>query len=49
MNSLAGKLGLLDDDLKREEKLVRLCEDLRAKILTPVAGELEWSCSEADL
>ena len=49
MNTLATKLGLLDDDIKQEEKLFRLCADLRSKILTPVDGEFSWRYSEADL
>jgi alpha-mannosidase len=49
MNALASKLGLLDDDIKQEKKLFRLCDDLRSKILTPVAGALNWRYSEADL
>jgi alpha-mannosidase len=49
MNALAGRLGLLDDDIKQENKLFRLCEDLRAKILTPVAGSLDWRYTEADV
>lgn len=49
MNALASKLGLLDDDIKLENKLFRLCEDLRAKILTPVAGSLGWRYTEADV
>ena len=28
MNALSSKLGLLDDDIKQEEKLLRLCADL---------------------
>jgi alpha-mannosidase len=49
MNTLAHKLGLLDDDIKQENKLIRLCEDLRQKILTPVEGEIAWHYTEADL
>src|SRR4051812_24674944 len=49
MNVLATRLGLLDDDIKEEAKLLRLCEDLRAKILTPVSGEIAWRYSEAEL
>ena len=40
-NPMSAKLGLLDDDLKMEGKLVRLCKDLEAKILTPVGG-VDW-------
>jgi len=49
MNALAGKLGLLDDDIKQENKLLRLAEDLRTKILTPIQGDFQWHYSEADL
>lgn len=49
MNVLATKLGLLDDDIKEEAKLFRLCEDLRVKVLTPVSGEIAWRYTEADL
>lgn len=48
MNALAGKLGLLDDDIKQENKLLRLAEDLREKILTPIDGDFQWHYSEAD-
>ncbi len=48
-NVLSGKLGLLDDDNKREDKLLRLCADLGSKILTPLGAELSWRYSEADL
>src|SRR5690606_32070241 len=37
-NPLATKLGLLDDDLKMEGKLLRLCADLEQKSRTPIAG-----------
>ena len=49
MNPLKGKLGLLDDDIKREEKLHRLCADLGSKILVPIGGEVEWRYTEAEL
>jgi alpha-mannosidase len=49
MNVLAGKLGLLDDDIKREGKLTRLCADLASKIVIPLGQELAWRYSEADL
>ena len=49
MNPLATKLGLLDDDIKQEEKLFRLCRDLRDKILTPVAGDFAWRYQPADI
>ncbi|MDF2983338.1 MAG: alpha-mannosidase [Devosia sp.] len=49
MNVLASKLGLLDDDIKQEEKLFRLCEDLRSKILTPISGDFAWRYTEAEL
>ena len=40
-NPLSSKLGLLDDDLKMEGKLIRLCKDLENKILTPT-GDVAW-------
>ncbi|MEO6014232.1 MAG: glycoside hydrolase family 38 C-terminal domain-containing protein [Devosia sp.] len=49
MNPLADKLGLLGDDIKREEKLARLCRDLSEKILTPLNAELGWHYSEEEL
>lgn len=49
MNTLSAKLGLLDDDIKQEEKLFRLCADLGAKILTPIEGEFAWRYTEAEL
>jgi alpha-mannosidase len=49
MNPLKGKLGLLDDDIKREDKLQRLCADLGEKILVPIGGELDWRYTETDL
>ena len=49
MNSLAGRLGLLNDDKKLEGKLTRLCADVAAKINTPIGGTLDWRYSEADL
>jgi alpha-mannosidase len=48
-NPLTKKLGLLTDDLKQEGKLLRLCADLHAKILTPVPGEIAWRYFEDDL
>lgn len=48
MNPLKSKLGLLDDDIKQEEKLLRLCKDLGSKILTPLNTELDWRYTEAD-
>lgn len=49
MNTLATKLGLLDDDIKQEEKLFRLCADLGSKILNPIDGAFSWRFSEAEL
>jgi alpha-mannosidase len=49
MNTLSTKLGLLDDDIKQEEKLFRLCADLKAKILTPIEGDFAWRYTEAEL
>ncbi|HTM76317.1 MAG TPA: hypothetical protein VL133_01610, partial [Devosia sp.] len=48
-NPLSAKLALMDDDLKMEGKLLRLCADLRAKILTPVEAPFQWHYSEAEL
>lgn len=42
INPLTSKHGLLADDLRLEAKLLRLCEDLEAKINMPVAGNIEW-------
>jgi len=48
-NPLSSKLGLLDDDLKMEGKLLRLCKDLEAKIRTPLAGlPFQWHVNRAD-
>lgn len=48
-NPLSAKLGLLDDDLKMEGKLLRLCADLESKIRTPLAGvPFEWRVERAD-
>lgn len=49
MNSLATKLGLLDDDIKLEEKLFRLCRDLHEKILTPIEGAFAWRYQPDDI
>lgn len=49
MNSLSAKLGLLDDDIKQEEKLFRLCADLGAKILIEIEAEFSWRYTEAEL
>ena len=49
MNTLATKLGLLDDDIKLEEELFRLCRDLHEKILTPVEGDFAWHYQPADM
>ena len=49
-NPMSSKLGLLDDDLKMEGKLIRLCKDLEAKILTPVADiAWQWHVQRADM
>ncbi|MEO5807123.1 glycoside hydrolase family 38 C-terminal domain-containing protein [Devosia sp.] len=42
LNPQSTKLGLLDDDLKMEGKLLRLVADLGAKILTPVSAPFQW-------
>lgn len=49
MNPLKAKLGLLDDDIKREDKLHRLCADLSSKVLVPIGGTVAWRYSEADM
>ncbi|MBK1793222.1 alpha-mannosidase [Devosia sp. WQ 349] len=49
-NPQSTKLGLLDDDLKMEGKLIRLCADLEAKILTPVSDfGWQWHIQRADI
>ena len=49
-NPQSSKLGLLDDDLKMEGKLIRLCADLQQKILTPVDGvDWQWHVQRADV
>ncbi len=49
-NPMSTKLGLLDDDLKMEGKLLRLCADLENKILTPVADVAwQWHVQRADV
>ncbi|MFD2648894.1 alpha-mannosidase [Devosia albogilva] len=49
-NPLTSKLALGDDDLKMEGKLLRLCADLHAKILTPIAGmPWQWFVQRADI
>lgn len=48
MNKYSNKLGLLQDDIKQQTKLERLCADLHAKILTSVGGEISWHYSETD-
>jgi alpha-mannosidase len=48
-NPLSAKLALMDDDLKMEGKLLRLCADLHAKILTPVEAPFQWHYSEAEM
>ena len=49
MNTLSARLGLLDDDIKQEEKLLRLVADLGARILTPIEGDFAWRYTEAAL
>jgi alpha-mannosidase len=49
-NPMSTKLGLLDDDLKMEGKLIRLCKDLEKKILTPIADvPWQWHVQRADV
>lgn len=49
-NPLSSKLGLLDDDLKMEGKLIRLCADLAAKILTPIENvPFQWHVERGDV
>jgi alpha-mannosidase len=49
-NPMSSKLGLLDDDLKMEGKLLRLCADLERKILTAVSGvSWQWHVQRADV
>lgn len=48
-NPQSTKLGLLDDDLKMEGKLLRLCADLEKKIRTPIANvPFQWHVQRAD-
>ena len=48
-NPLSSKLGLLDDDLKQEGKLLRLCADLEKKIRTPIKDvPFQWHVQRAD-
>jgi alpha-mannosidase len=48
-NPLSSKLGLLDDDLKQEGKLLRLCADLEKKIRTPIKNvPFQWHVQRAD-
>ena len=48
-NPLASRLGLLDDDLKQEGKLLRLCADLEGKIRTPLRDvPFQWHVERAD-
>ena len=48
-NPMSSKLGLLDDDLKMEGKLIRLCKDLASKILTPVPYDTwQWHVQRDD-
>nr|WP_314262376.1 glycoside hydrolase family 38 C-terminal domain-containing protein [uncultured Devosia sp.] len=48
-NPMSSKLGLLDDDLKMEGKLIRLCKDLGSKILTPVPYDTwQWHVQRDD-
>lgn len=49
-NPMSTKLGLLDDDIKMEGKLLRLCADLERKILTPVADVAwQWHVQRAEI
>lgn len=48
-NPLAAKLGLLDDDIKREGKLFRLCADLESKIRTPIDLPFAWRVQREDI
>jgi alpha-mannosidase len=50
MNTLSTKLGLLDDDIKQEEKLLRLCADLKRQDPDPDRGRFRLAmCTEAEL
>ena len=49
-NPLSSKLALLDDDLKMEGKLLRLCADLEKKILTPISdAPFQWHVQRDDV
>jgi alpha-mannosidase len=48
-NLLSNKLGLLDDDIKLEAKLLRLAADLQTKLVTLIEAPFSWRYSEADM
>ncbi|WDR03301.1 hypothetical protein PSQ19_03865 [Devosia algicola] len=49
-NPASGKLALMDDDLKSEGKLLRLCADLESKILTSVDdAHFQWHSTADDM
>lgn len=49
INPMTKKHELRADDLRQEAKLLRLCEDLEAKIYTTVSGSIAWHYSKDDL
>ena len=46
---LAGALGLLPDDIKQEAKLLRLLDDLKSKVTSPIDASLSWHASETPM
>jgi len=49
MYKLTNARDLLDDDVKKEAMLERLCLDLHHKVLTPVEGQISWHVSRSDI
>lgn len=47
-NPMADRLGLRQDDIKREAKLARLLEDLQGKIRTLIPHDVDWRFAEAE-
>ena len=47
-NPMADRLGLQQDDIKREAKLARLLEDLQGKIRTLIPHDVDWRFAEAE-
>lgn len=49
MFKLSNARDLLDDDVKKEAMLERLCLDLFDKVLTPVDGQINWRVNNSDI